>query len=1027
MTDELNKQFGGEPMLLLEVAWDGTTFRKYSDRKLNGLEIPEAKVISVGKFDTTTVVGQGSDAQSVPIVMDDTDGTIRALIDDHDVHLVPVRLSLTFQGLPATESALMFEGVINSPLVWIEPERTLSFTVVSKLEETEAGFTMEDGDFPWVPPSERNKPWPLVFGQVCNMEAVQVTALRKGFLVDGVGVADPTLDERLCQAQFLTCPLITDVIPATPAWTVGTTRPTYSAEDIAACQKAWRDLNIRTDNYGPAGGQHVNLCGGSVLYWPTVRTSRPDPGCISKKANEICNILRDKERQEKYVKTTFTVNGGADFPQGTPITIEVGDVQFEGIMTGTSFRVTTTHHPDEDTIDNPPCTSTPDSGLGWREDWDYDDMPISVADCDDGGTKYQEDVRNGSALAWEYYESFEKGSFIWLPPGSEVRLVDETALSYIVSLLPGTVTQVAAYRTFADTTILSAIPTTDYTVHLTNFGDYNVTEVRLNKRLSTIEDASWDDDIYVNFTSSVGPNPTAIIDYLVGKYTSYTVDATSFAAVAALLTNYPSNFYIKARPNVMSLIKDIAYQARCAVFIRDNVVYITYLPYAPTPLKTLTETDILNGSFRFDHTATERLETKHVISWSEGDAGVFKEDPTDFEFTLKHNIPKYGNFEAEYDYYTYNIYELVEKSATFWMIRKANTWRYVEFETPMKHLDLDVFDCVTLNIAQFPSVNIVIEETVYNADKNTITFKAWTPVRSGEKNAYYWAWPSQQSASIAFPLASEEDQASGDGTGITVVPPVGHPLRAGYDPDRTYPDTDGDRYPSDLDDTLPTLTCKLATSSTISDDLEPIFNDLPPNEPKADDNFREKMEEIENRGSNVNNPDDSEEKGACGEPGWEQSGCEYEVTVMYVNPSTLTTAKPPGGNCNSGGPCKSAVPNGVPCTGLLHTMCHSFGALFAARFFSRSKQAEADNMKENCLYSSGVISVYLASDPVAIPCDDCVAGECEDVTGPGDSTAPGADAGEIKQPACIGIGDPGKDACPGTDGGYGITGPYLTD
>jgi hypothetical protein len=187
------------------------------------------------------------------------------------------------------------------------------------------------------------------------------------------------------------------------------------------------------------------------------------------------------------------------------------------------------------------------------------------------------------------------------------------------------------------------------------------------------------------------------------------------------------------------------------------------------------------------------------------------------------------------------------------------------------------------------------------------------------------------------------------------------------------------------------------------------------------------MEEIENRGSNVNNPDDSEEKGACGEPGWEQSGCEYEVTVMYVNPSTLTTAKPPGGNCNSGGPCKSAVPNGVPCTGLLHTMCHSFGALFAARFFSRSKQAEADNMKENCLYSSGVISVYLASDPVAIPCDDCVAGECEDVTGPGDSTAPGADAGEIKQPACIGIGDPGKDACPGTDGGYGITGPYLTD
>ncbi len=559
---ELAKSHAGEPMMLVEVAWNGTNFITYADRRLTGSDSVDPRVVNVGAFDTTTVVSGGSDSRSVQIILNDTDGAVRAIIDEQDIHLRPVRLYLTFQGLPLTEKALMFEGVINSPLVWNESDRTLTFSVFAKLEESEAGFTMEDGNFPFVPPSERNKAWPLVFGQVCNMEAVQVTALRKGFLAQGLGVPDPTIEERLCQAYYLKCPRIVEIVPVIGITQVGI--PT--AEEVLACLKAWSDLNINTDNLGIAGGQHVNLCRGSVLFVPTVRTTRIDPQCVSRKSQEICTILQEQALQESYVVNPFLVRGGEDFPQGIKIIIEAEEVKFEGVMTGESFLVSNTIHPQVETIDNPECTSTPSAGLGYRLDDDFDNPPLNIAECADGGTKYQQDVRDGAAASWEYYESFEKGDFIWLPPGTEVRLTNESDLVHIVSLLPGTVDQVAAYRTYGDTSLLTELETDMYTVHLEDYGDYTDVEIWLDQPLSSIEDVDWDDTLYVSFTSSVGPNPVDIIDYLVGKYTDYTIDSTSFAAVGTYLTNYPSGFYVKSRPNVMSLIKDIAYQARCAIF-----------------------------------------------------------------------------------------------------------------------------------------------------------------------------------------------------------------------------------------------------------------------------------------------------------------------------------------------------------------------------------------------------------------------------------------------------------------------------
>ena len=59
-------------------------------------------------------------------------------------------------------------------------------------------------------------------------------------------------------------------------------------------------------------------------------------------------------------------------------------------------------------------------------------------------------------------------------------------------------------------------------------------------------------------------------------------------------------------------------------------------------------------------------------------------------------------------------------------------------------LDLDIFDCITLNVAEFSATPIkcVISEVGYNATDQTIHFEVWTPILAGTDAAYKWAWPA---------------------------------------------------------------------------------------------------------------------------------------------------------------------------------------------------------------------------------------------------------------------------------------------
>ena len=107
-------------------------------------------------------------------------------------------------------------------------------------------------------------------------------------------------------------------------------------------------------------------------------------------------------------------------------------------------------------------------------------------------------------------------------------------------------------------------------------------------------------NLYVSVTSSVGPNPVDIIEWLLAKYTTLTPDATSFNHVRTRLTNYPANFALVERKNVMELVADIAVQSRCVVYVRNDEVYLKYFSEEPTSVATITASDILANTLQ-DH------------------------------------------------------------------------------------------------------------------------------------------------------------------------------------------------------------------------------------------------------------------------------------------------------------------------------------------------------------------------------------------------------------------------------------------
>ncbi len=322
---KLNAQYGTEPIVIVEIQWvDGGQRCAYADRKIADSVL--GQIVEMGSIDLTVKTDGSTDSSQVQLTLEDTDGAIKAICDVHDLHKRPVWVYQWFDGLTLSDKFLLFKGEVNSPFTWNEGDRTVSFDVTTKIEDVEAGFSMEEGDFPLVPPDALGKAWPLCFGSVCDVKVPQVRSPRNGILQSGEGIHDYTLESRICQARYLQC----NNVP------------------LGTSEKIDQDTPITYDKDGKATFEADTH---EVQQWG------PDQSCVEDAYYTICDLMYQLEQQKAYEHPTMTIKGGLQFPQNERIVLDIEGGKFTGHFSGEVFTIESREHPDYAV--NPPSVCQP--------------------------------------------------------------------------------------------------------------------------------------------------------------------------------------------------------------------------------------------------------------------------------------------------------------------------------------------------------------------------------------------------------------------------------------------------------------------------------------------------------------------------------------------------------------------------------------------------------------------------------------------------------------------------------------------
>ncbi len=916
LTTIANK-IGNEPISVIEIQWNGTSSWFYADRNISETDfagytpvpgraprlLVQGKVLEIGSLDNVVDLTHHRASSEINVKLDDTDGSIKLLMDNNDIHLKKVRLWQFFEGMNSfNDKFLVFSGHVASPVSWSEHDRTLSFNALSKLDDQEVGFSAEVGQFMFLPSDLVGKAWPMVFGTVMTYPALQINKAVRGILGSGVGIVTSG-NVALWQANN------TRLVVHYPATDFPDTRVAEIQLDFlyhchflyveAANWNAARDpkaaqmYQTKADEIWTQINNLQQQIRDQIDAWDRQRQCREEQENNARN-QAACRAQAQAQKHETQVSmgqgpNVVTILGGEDFPQDQQITLNIGGGYFVGVMHGTTFTIHSRFQPDNDQavatesaykytptcVNIGPSVACQNANKAAPITYHFE-MQVPVLGSIDAtqggvpatspkwglenyvveGTLTPPDHDSGhsdSSGGSEDTGQSSSGKSFWADAGSEVSIVGPEPMYYIASIVPGTVLTVQAYRTAPHAVRqLVSIPTAYYTVRDINYGPITAKVVILTQPLSSFMQVDtdgkavsqgWEDTIYITYRSDVGPNIVDIVEYLIDTYTTLTWDATSFNACRTKLQKFPANFPILEKKNIVQLLEEIGYQSRTAIWLKDDVFYMKYLPEEPTSDATITESDVdFEKGITVEYTTTEDLVTRMNCSWhlNWGEKGKY-------QFILRHNVKKYGIKDDSYDFYMYNQPDIIYKVATFWMIRRSNTWKRICFSTFLNHLNLETFDTVTLNFgsrnyAANGNIKAVVEKATYNSDSNTVDFECLIPVKSGEMAQYPFFWPASLPTGTTFPTAREiaEGWAGGNSIGEKAIGtlPVGYVptqggtiiiggINIGYGPHSDW----GDRSPTDVGFTARTVVDTAAYSSlTASSAPRPIL-DLPSIQP----------------------------------------------------------------------------------------------------------------------------------------------------------------------------------------------------
>ena len=579
-----------------------------------------------------------------------------ALKTIYDSHVIEGTVCTVTQILTGgyTESKILLKGKICGDIVWSEGERTLSFGIESTPKDSQVGYAPKEGDYAWLHPDAIGVVWPLCFGKVLRVPAVRALKPYELTLGEDVKYNDPS-----------------------PFTVVnGDQLPQHPTSITIECGEVLFDGTMTDDQFTPTIWNKPKFVSLALGARPPGDEDEENPSVFWLAGTQ--NLMRHYCLC-KFDGTNYTVNRVVHQEGSKCWCVKPWDGD---------LILTELHTLEE--VARYPRTSWSDTLV--FSDPVSDSTMLTIAK---DGWKLLKD-------AVVYY-----------------RPVAGITDRYICNLYPSeSVSEVLAHRTFFGKKILCAVPSSYYTLNLSEtLGTRNVTSITMAQPLSSRHCEGWDDDLFVSLRSSLGKgyvfvndgNTADILAWLLSTYTDLTVDSSAQAMTRLAVNDYPSNFALFTQPNAMELCRDIAWQARCGLVIQNGIAYIKYLPtFFANPTMyyiELTPSVVEMKTIELGAESTENVITKIIANWvreySGEKIGVDGKNP-EREYTQSNNTSTYGEKVIDKEFFIYNIHENVVASVDFWLKQKSNVWK-----TMRCRVFMDVGNTSLGNLTVFN--NVVVE------------------------------------------------------------------------------------------------------------------------------------------------------------------------------------------------------------------------------------------------------------------------------------------------------------------------------
>src|SRR5271157_4510641 len=446
------------------IEYGGLLTAQYADRDIPGPPFIPGRIIDIGQIDDAiNIDDRNNQTKEVSITLDDTDGTIKTILDNYDVHNRPVRVYQWFNGLQPGDMFLVFSGRINTPITWSERDRTVKLTGLSHIEDQEAGFSVEEGLFSYIPASMVGKPWPQVFGTVYDYPALELDLMIQGETMTGIGILTGA-------SEFLGSPLYGNGTNVDYKKLGQIALQDIHMNFLVEAAYAWEFSSApngheKADEYTK---QHDDIL--NQILQEQFQMARSERCITARRSYQV----RTAEMLMQY-QNPVQILGGEDFPQGANVTLLIKGCLVSGSFNGQSFNVVSAVDPQaqaeiEAQIYNGVVSQEIQNGLCpplAQPHTQYFDFKAQVP-CNSSADSALCLLEQYGTVSWPPQPTVVPPNAemkqTWIDPGTTVYLYDTPTVTYIASITPGTVLSVKAFRTEnGERTLLTLDPST-YTV-----------------------------------------------------------------------------------------------------------------------------------------------------------------------------------------------------------------------------------------------------------------------------------------------------------------------------------------------------------------------------------------------------------------------------------------------------------------------------------------------------------------------------------------------------------------------------------